>query len=98
MQSAQHRIRLQTIRTRPGLNILLNLPIIIILHLSPLFKRKLPTILKKADKIQMKYEYVCDQNIATCTFWPTSARLHANFLFNVNSEAKETFSTPKNDR
>ena len=42
---------------RPGPNILLNLPIIqiIILHLStPLFKRKSPIILKKADEIQLK--------------------------------------------
>ena len=42
----------------------INLPIIqiIILHLStPLFKRKLPIIPKKADKMQMKYE--CDQNV-----------------------------------
>ena len=49
---------------RPGPNIPLNLPIIqiIILHLStPLFKRKLPIILKKADKMQMKHEY--DQNL-----------------------------------
>ena len=47
---------------RPGPNIIpLNLPIIqiIILHLStPLFKRKLPNILKKADK---KHEY--DHNV-----------------------------------
>ena len=49
---------------RPGPNIPLNLPIIqiIILHLSTsLFKRKLPIILKKADKMQMKHEY--DQNV-----------------------------------
>ena len=42
------------------------------------------------------HEY--DQNVATCTFWPTSAGLHANFLFLVSSEAKGTFSTPKSDR
>ena len=35
---------------------------LIIVHLStPLFKRKLSIILKKADKIQMKHEY--DQNV-----------------------------------
>ena len=50
---------------RAGPNIPLKFPIIkiIILHLStPLFKRKLPIILKKADKMQMKHEYY-DQNV-----------------------------------
>ena len=41
----------------------------------------------------MKHEY--DQNLATCTFWPTSARLHANFLFIVYFEAKGTCWTPQ---
>ena len=79
--------------TRPGPNIPLNLPIIqiIILHIyTPLFKRKLPIIHKKDDKMQMKHEY--DQDVYT--FWPT---IHEIFLFIVSSEAKGTFSTPKND-
>ena len=42
--------------------------------------------------MQMKHEYEC-----TCTFWPISAGLHAISLFIVSSEAKGTFSTPKND-
>ena len=79
---------------RPGPNIPLNLPIIqiIILHLStPLFKWKL-----KKDKMQMIHEY--DQNLHACTFWPTSAGSHENFLFIISSEAKGTFSTPKNEQ
>ena len=40
----------------------------------------------------MKYEY--DHNVHSYTFWPTSAGLHEN----LSSEAKRTFSTPKNDR
>ena len=53
-----------TIASRPGPNILLNLLIIqiIILYLStPLFKGKLPIVLKKDDKMQMKHEY--DQDV-----------------------------------
>ena len=78
---------------RPGPNIPLNLPFIqiIILHLStPLFKRKVPIILK----MQMKHEY--DRNIHFGQQVYTG--LHAIFLFIVSSEAKGTFSTPKNDR
>ena len=30
--------------------------------------------------------------------WPTSAGLHAKFLFLVSSEAKGTFNTPKSDQ
>ena len=49
----------------------------------------------------MKHEYY-DQNVYTYTLWPTSTGLHVyvheNFLFIVCSEAKRTFSTPKNDR
>ena len=53
--------------------------------------------LKKADKIQnlIKHEY--DQNVHIYTFRLTSTGLHENFLFIVSSEAKGTFSTPKND-
>ena len=66
---------------------------IILLLSTPLFKRKLPIILKKADKKQMKHEY--DQNV----------HVHRQqvldymriFFFIVSSEAKGTFSTPKND-
>ena len=70
MNPALERFRYESLRcrfvmlTRPGPNIPLNLPIIqiIILYLStPLFERKVPIILKKADKMQMKHEY--DQNV-----------------------------------
>ena len=71
---------LRILMNTSGPNISLNLPIIqiITLHLSiPLFKRKLPIVLKKQlIKMQMKHEYVRPE----CTY-TTSTRLHENFLF-----------------
>ena len=43
----------------------------------------------------MKHEY--DQNVHVHFGQKVLYRLRENFLFIVNSEAKETFSTPKND-
>ena len=79
---------LASIVNRPGPNIPLNLPIIqiIILHLStPLFKRKKLTkcIIIMTRMYNVMY---------------ISAGWHENFLFIISSEAKGTFSTPKNDQ
>ena len=86
------------VTTRAGPNIPLNLPIIqiIILHFStPLFKRKLPITLKKSRSSDSKYEW--NMNM-TMYILANKCRITCEFLFIVSSEAKETFSTPKNDR
>ena len=67
---------------RPGPNIPLNLPIIeiIILHIStPLFKRKLPIILRQ-KLMQMKHEY----DVPECSYiLANKCWIICNFLFLV---------------